>query len=157
MIHGPDVDQRNPELENVLEQIPRPKGEGAAKRRLRGTAEKTISCGTPHAGAPSLDVPPSSFGRGIRPTHFPIWKAQPEGKGWDITKLLVISWQRYFFRRVCQFNTIVKGAGARCSSCAAKLRVGGLIDFTHAACTKVAGDFVVREFGSDHDVKTGGF
>src|ERR1700674_550579 len=32
----------------------------------------------------------------------------------------------------------------------AELRVGGLIDLSHAACSQVAGYFVVCEFCSDH-------
>ena len=42
---------------------------------------------------------------------------------------------------------------------AAQLRVGGLIHLSHAACSQVAGDFVMCEFGSDHEVtkRPGGF
>src|SRR5262245_14483284 len=32
----------------------------------------------------------------------------------------------------------------------AELRIGGLVDITHAACPQVAGDFVVCESASDH-------
>src|SRR5262245_33045900 len=32
----------------------------------------------------------------------------------------------------------------------AELRIGGLVDVTHAACPQVAGDFVVCESASDH-------
>jgi hypothetical protein len=35
-------------LENILERIPLPKGEGGAKHRVRGTARNCFSCGTPH-------------------------------------------------------------------------------------------------------------
>jgi len=36
---------------------------------------------------------------------------------------------------------------------AAQPRVGGLIDLTHTARSQMVGDFVMCEFGSDHDVK----
>ena len=35
---------------------------------------------------------------------------------------------------------------------AAKFRVGGLIHLTHPACPQVAGDLVVCELGSNHDI-----
>ena len=50
------------------------------------------------------------------------------------------------------------GIGSECGrkkfdrDAAAQLRIGGLIHLSHSARSQVAGDFVVCEFGSDHDV-----
>jgi hypothetical protein len=50
-------------MEKCLERIPLLKGEGAAKRRVRGEEKHLF---TPHPGPPSPDVPPSPFRRGMR-------------------------------------------------------------------------------------------
>jgi hypothetical protein len=46
-----------------------PSSEGRGCRAAAGEGEEKNLC-TPHPGPPSLDVPPSPFGRGIRPKAF---------------------------------------------------------------------------------------
>ena len=52
------------------------------------------------------------------------------------------------------FSIVRKDFGKKLdSNTAAQLRVGGLIHVSHAARSQVAGDFVVCQFGADHDVR----
>src|SRR4051812_8050479 len=53
-------------LKKTYKRIPLPKGEGAAKRRVRGTTKNTSFLWNPSPGL----RPPSPFGRGIRPETF---------------------------------------------------------------------------------------
>ena len=51
------------------------------------------------------------------------------------------------------FAVVTEGFGKKLDGdTAAQLGVGGLIDVAHAARTQMAGDLVMCEFGSDHDV-----
>ena len=58
--------------------IPLPKGEGAAKRRVRGE-EKSLC--TPHPGPPFPDIPPSPSAEEFARKRFLIWTAQPDQEG----------------------------------------------------------------------------
>ena len=77
--------KRYSDLWVCFSQIPLPTGEGAAKRRVRGTAIKIHRktrrnvCGTPHPAR--WRGPPSPAGRGIRLKHSAIWTAVPGQEG----------------------------------------------------------------------------